>query len=253
MRSVLATLRQHEVPYLMMGGQACILYGAGEFSRDLDVVLAARPEGFERLCASAEALRATPIAVPPLRLDLLERGHVVHLRCERADTAGLRLDVTTRPPRIGDPSALWDRAAEVATPDGERLPVLGLADLVATKKTQRDKDWAIIGALIDADIARHPGAGTAQRRLWLQEARDADVLLSLVVSDPALAAEVAAERSAVRAALAGNREQLELELAYEQIRGRAADRVYWAPLIKEQEEMRRAARRERPGDPGVKP
>jgi hypothetical protein len=35
---VLSTLSTHEVRYLLMGGQACVFYGAAEFSRDCDVV-----------------------------------------------------------------------------------------------------------------------------------------------------------------------------------------------------------------------
>ena len=37
---VLSTLRKHRVQALLMGGQACILYGAAEFSRDVDVAVA---------------------------------------------------------------------------------------------------------------------------------------------------------------------------------------------------------------------
>jgi hypothetical protein len=40
----------------------------------------------------------------------------------------------------------------------------------------------------------------------------------------------------------GDREALELELAQEQIRGKAADRAYWAPLRAELEVFRRQAR-----------
>ncbi|HMP71831.1 MAG TPA: hypothetical protein PKE55_01070 [Kiritimatiellia bacterium] len=36
---VLSTLNDHEVKYLLMGGQACVYYGAAEFSRDTDVAL----------------------------------------------------------------------------------------------------------------------------------------------------------------------------------------------------------------------
>jgi len=31
---VLSTMRKHEVAALLMGGQACMFYGAAEFSRD---------------------------------------------------------------------------------------------------------------------------------------------------------------------------------------------------------------------------
>ena len=33
---VLSTFRRHQIKALLMGGQACILYGAAEFTRDID-------------------------------------------------------------------------------------------------------------------------------------------------------------------------------------------------------------------------
>ena len=36
---VLSTLSSHEVRHLLMGGQACVFYGAAEFSRDCDIVI----------------------------------------------------------------------------------------------------------------------------------------------------------------------------------------------------------------------
>lgn len=37
-RRVLSSIREHRVRALLMGGQACVLYGAAEFSRDTDLV-----------------------------------------------------------------------------------------------------------------------------------------------------------------------------------------------------------------------
>lgn len=34
---VLSVLRLHDVRHLLMGGQACVLYGGAEFSRDTDI------------------------------------------------------------------------------------------------------------------------------------------------------------------------------------------------------------------------
>jgi len=33
---VLSTFQHHRAAYLLMGGQACVFYGAAEFSRDTD-------------------------------------------------------------------------------------------------------------------------------------------------------------------------------------------------------------------------
>ncbi len=63
---VLSTLGLHRVRYLLMGGQACVLYGAAEFSRDTDVAVLAEPENLRRLSAALEQLQADCIAVPAL-------------------------------------------------------------------------------------------------------------------------------------------------------------------------------------------
>jgi hypothetical protein len=60
----LATLREFEVPALLIGGQACILYGGAEFSRDLDLMLASDPMALPRLEQALAALQADIIAVP---------------------------------------------------------------------------------------------------------------------------------------------------------------------------------------------
>ena len=50
---------------LLMGGQACVLYGAAEFSRDTDVVVLSDDDNLDRLGSAVRELRADVIAVPP--------------------------------------------------------------------------------------------------------------------------------------------------------------------------------------------
>ena len=45
-------MREHQVQCLLMGGQACVLYGAAEFSRDLDLALLPDPANLDRLAAA---------------------------------------------------------------------------------------------------------------------------------------------------------------------------------------------------------
>jgi hypothetical protein len=66
---------------LLMGGQACVFYGAAEFSRDTDLLILAEPENLRLLNAALLELQAECIAVPPFAVDYLERGHAVHFRC----------------------------------------------------------------------------------------------------------------------------------------------------------------------------
>jgi hypothetical protein len=44
---VLSTFRKNRVRALLMGGQACIVYGAAEFSRDVDLAVLASPNNNE--------------------------------------------------------------------------------------------------------------------------------------------------------------------------------------------------------------
>ena len=55
---VLSILRRHRVRALLMGGQACILYGAAEFSRDVDVAVAVDARNLARLRSALADLNA---------------------------------------------------------------------------------------------------------------------------------------------------------------------------------------------------
>ncbi len=70
-----------------MGGQACVFYGAAEFSRDTDFAILADAANLQRLEAALRELQASVIAVPPLSLDFLHRGHAVHFRCQHPEAA----------------------------------------------------------------------------------------------------------------------------------------------------------------------
>lgn len=95
-RQVLSTIRKHQVQALLMGGQACVFYGAAQFSKAVDFVLLASDENFSRLAEALDELQAERVAVPPFDPAALARGHTVHFRCQRDDVAGLRVDVMTR-------------------------------------------------------------------------------------------------------------------------------------------------------------
>ena len=51
-------LSSHEVRFLLMGRQACIFYGAAEFSRDTDIAFLADGENLARLRAAPVDLDA---------------------------------------------------------------------------------------------------------------------------------------------------------------------------------------------------
>ena len=57
-----------------MGGQACILYGAAEFSRDSDFLVLADQENLDLLRSVLEELQAGVIAVPPFEAQYLKKA-----------------------------------------------------------------------------------------------------------------------------------------------------------------------------------
>ena len=68
-RKVLSTMAARQVRALLMGGQACVFYGAAEFSRDTDLVALAESANLERLSTALADLNAECIAVPPFALE----------------------------------------------------------------------------------------------------------------------------------------------------------------------------------------
>ena len=93
---VLSILHTCGVRFLLMGGQACILYGAAEFSRDTDIIILAAPLNLKRLRLALSGLQAECIAVPPLSLKWLRKGHGIHFRCHLPGTENIRLDIMAK-------------------------------------------------------------------------------------------------------------------------------------------------------------
>jgi hypothetical protein len=129
---------------------------------------------------------------------------------------------------------LWERRTKLRLPGVGLVAVLGLADLVQAKKTQRDKDWPMIRRLIEVDYHNRPRRPSrAQIMLWVREARTASLLLDLCRKYPAIARSLAKSRRAVYWALREDPPRLEAALRAEESALRAKDRAYWQPLRQE--------------------
>lgn len=98
-----------------MGGQACVFYGAAEFSRDVDFAILAEPDNLHRLQSALEALRTQVIAVPPMSEIILRKGHAVHFRCQAPGVEGLRIDVMSKMRGVDDFTHLWERLCSLIT------------------------------------------------------------------------------------------------------------------------------------------
>ena len=68
-----------------MGGQACVFYGAAQFSRDADIAVLADDINLGLLQTALDELQAEVVAVPPFEQQYLDLGLAVHFRCRRAD------------------------------------------------------------------------------------------------------------------------------------------------------------------------
>src|SRR3954452_12654152 len=152
-RRVLSTMAAHQVRALLMGGQACVFYGAAEFSRDTDFAILADAPNLARLRKALAELQAEPIAVPPFAIEHLRRGHAIHFRCQHPEALQMRVDVMSKMRGVDSfPNLcnLWRRRTTLQIPDGEKCDLLSLSDLVQAKKTQRDKDWPMLRRLVEA-------------------------------------------------------------------------------------------------------
>jgi len=224
---------------LLMGGQACVFYGAAEFSRDLDLLVLADATNLPILLQALNTLSAEVIAVPPFEERHLLRGHAVHFRCHREDVAGLRIDLMSSLRGVAGFEPLWVRRTTIEA-DGEVVDLLSMEDLVRAKKTQRDKDWPMIRRLVEQSYFAHSADPTQERVLfWLRELRSPELLVELAGAHRELACAEAISRPAVQAALSARPDDVREALEAEEREERRKDREYWAPLKRELEEFRR--------------
>ena len=191
-----------------MGGQACIIYGAAEFSRDTDIAILAEPDNLRRLQTALSALEARVTAVPPFEPEYLARGHAVHFEC------GLEDLVNCKKTRRHQDWPMVRRLVEPHYPDPELEPT-----------PERFRFWLRelrTPALLAECVVRAQAAPS---------------------EIAAVLAELSARRKATAVALQGGSEQeIGSALADEETRERAADEAYWRPRIQELERLRHAVR-----------
>jgi hypothetical protein len=238
-RKVLSSIRAHRVRALLMGGQACVFYGAAEFSRDTDFAILADAANLARLRKALIDLRAELIAVPPFELKFLRRGHALHFRCQHPNALRMRVDVMSKMRGVDAFAELWKRRTTLALPDGTKCDLLSLPDLVQAKKTQRDKDWPMIRRLVEAHYFSHqPKPRAAQIKFWLLELRTPALLVEVAQAHARVARTLATKRPLLKQAISGRVIPLERELMAEEKNMRTEDKSYWSPLFKELERLR---------------
>ena len=234
-------MREHRVRALLMGGQACVFYGAAEFSRDTDLAIVADPANLARLRRALDDLQAEVIAVPPFELKYLRSGHAIHFRCRHPEALRMRVDVMAKMRGVDAFPKLWKRRTTIELSDGTRCDLLSLPDLVQAKKTQRDKDWPMIRRLVEAHYFQNSAKpNPSQIRFWLQELRTSQLLVEVAQRHALLGQRLVSTRPLLAHAGLARMEELERALMAEESAERDQDRRYWLPLKVELEKLRHA-------------
>jgi hypothetical protein len=240
-RKVLSSMRANRVRALRMGGQACVFYGAAQFSRDADFAIIADAANLARLHKALADLQAETTALPPFTRKFLQRGHAIHFRCRHPEALRMRVDVMAKMRGVSPFDQLWRRRTVIQLPDGTACDLLSLPDLVQAKKTQRDKDWPMIRRLIEAHyFENRKGLAAAHVRFWLRELRTPELLIEVARSNPAPCRKLLAVRPLLEYATASGIAALEHALREEETAERERDKLYWLPLRRELQALRHA-------------
>ena len=111
MRSFFRSLETEAVRYLLISGQASILYGAATFSEDVDLWVAPAAINIDRFIRALHRSKAVAHKLTPaLTVRHSRRGHGFHFRVPSPGMPEWYLDVMGQPPRVGGFSAAARRA-----------------------------------------------------------------------------------------------------------------------------------------------
>jgi hypothetical protein len=248
--SFFQSLDRHGVEYLLISGQAAILYGAATFSEDIDLWVNPSAENRDRLLAALRLCGARYYKLtPPLTVEHLARGHGFHFIIPAEPAPELFLDVMGAPPRVASFRASLVSARRIETEWGP-LPTIGLKDLVELKKTQRLEDYAVISNLALAWFDQPECKATAADCRWaLQNVFTVTALRALLEAHPAAIRSLPMEFPAALQEFA--RQLRATEDVSDPIQGKVAawmqrrmsalqqaDRRYWRDILTELKSLR---------------
>jgi hypothetical protein len=141
------SLSDRDVEYLLISGQATVLYGAATFSEDIDLWINPTSENRDRFTAALRNCRARFYKLTPqMTVENLRCGHGFHFVLSGGNESDVFLDVMGSPPRMGSFAASLATARWMDTEWGA-IRTIGLQPLVELKKTQRLEDYPIISKL----------------------------------------------------------------------------------------------------------
>ncbi|MBI4821016.1 MAG: hypothetical protein HY791_32450 [Deltaproteobacteria bacterium] len=245
MRSFFQALERRGVRYLLISGQASVIYGAAAFSEDVDLWVQPTAASVAGLVESLRDVAARIHKLTPaLTVRNMRFGHGFHFRIPGRPLATY-LDIMGRPPRVKSFEAASRRASKLET-DWGVIPVVRIEELVELKKTRRMADYDVISRLVR--IRLEQGRVTLRTLRWaLDNSFRVEDVLAILSDDPrgrqiaarsrrAWVAKLASCKAPGAADLDRAQDQLALELAQIQ----RSDVKYWSPVIEELKEMRRS-------------
>lgn len=246
------SLDRHGVEYLLISGQATVLYGAATFSEDIDLWINPTKENRYRFMAALAESRACYYKLtPPLTVENLQYGHGFHFTLPSGGIGEIYLDVMGRPPRAGLFADSLATARVMETGWGA-VCTIGIKPLVELKKTQRLEDYPIISKLALAWFSQPDCEKTTADFLWAMQNIFTLPELALFFTEHPAAVEAAIERFNPEVGGFG-RQLLDHGEVSEPIERRVgeffqarmselqvADRRYWRDIIRKLKEMRGA-------------
>jgi hypothetical protein len=141
------SLSRHNAEYLLINGQAAVLYGAATFSEDIDLWIEPSAENRNRFLAALRDCHARYYKLTPqFTVENLRRGHGFHFMLPVDREEDVFLDVMGAPPRAGSFTSALASARWMATEWGP-VRTVGVKTLVELKKTQRLEDYPIVSRL----------------------------------------------------------------------------------------------------------
>ena len=158
LKRIAVELEGRKIPYMVIGGQAVLLYGEPRLTRDIDITLGLGPEDAEKVISLAKALRLSLLVPDP---EAFLRKTLV-LPTEE-DASGIRVDfICSQTPYERQ---AMERAEEVKL--GEAfVRFAALEDVIIHKViAKRPRDIEDIKAM----IAKNPSYDGSYIRTWLRE------------------------------------------------------------------------------------
>ena len=243
MKSFFQSLEGNKVRYLLISGQASVLYGASTFSEDIDLWILPTRKNIGALVSALRENNATVYKLtPPLTLENLKFGHGFHFRLPDEQFEVSYVDVMGKPPRVSSFTKASAQSKVMET-DWGFLQVVGIPDLVELKKTRRFADYDVISNLVKIRLLSEKSVRPATLRWALTNSfrvDDVKWILRTWRTRSSLAMPAGRKWVEMVARKGGRASPIALEMLSREIAGlQQQDISYWSKIIRQLRTMRR--------------